>query len=159
MLGGDEEKAQDFLQDVFLKIIEKPDQFNHTMKFSTWVFTIASNLCKNEYRRLKVRENTRSESNLDHHEQTQADDVIQKINQDDFERALQIELRSMDPEKSSTFLLRFQENLSINEISEILNCAPGTVKSRIFYITNKLSKRLKEYNPNRTEELAHEKQR
>ena len=51
-LGGHDEKAQDFLQDVFLKIIEKPYMFSVDKKFSTWIFTIANNLCKNEYRRL-----------------------------------------------------------------------------------------------------------
>jgi RNA polymerase sigma-70 factor (ECF subfamily) len=43
--------------------------------------------------------------------------------------------------------LRFQENLSIKEISEILDCSEGTVKSRIFHSTRKLMNRLKEYNP------------
>ena len=155
MLGGDEEKSQDFLQDVFLKIIEKPEQFNQNMKFSTWIFTIASNLCKNEYRRLKVREYTKNEPDLDHHEYHQSIDILNKINQEDFEKAIQYELKNMDPEQSSTFLLRFQENLSIKEISEILNCAPGTVKSRIFYITKKLNTRLKEFNPFNIEEVSH----
>jgi RNA polymerase sigma-70 factor (ECF subfamily) len=155
MLGGDEEKAQDFLQDVFLKIIEKPDQFNEKMKFSTWIFTIASNLCKNEYRRMKVRETTRNEPDMDHHEQINTNDQIHKINHNDFEKAVQQELRKMDPEQRSTFILRFQENLSIKEIGEILNCSPGTVKSRIFYTTKKLDSRLKEYNPYTKEELSH----
>lgn len=155
MLGGDEAKAQDFLQDVFLRIIEKPDQFDSKMKFSTWIYTIASNLCKNEYRRLKVRETTHNEPNLDHHEYAQTDDVLQKINQEEFEKAIQCELKNMDPEQSSTFLLRYQECLSIQEISEILRCSPGTVKSRLFYITKKLGDRLKEYDPNSIEVLSH----
>jgi len=154
MLGGDEEKAQDFLQDVFLKIIERPDQFNMKMKFSTWIFTIASNLCKNEYRRLKVRETTQNEPDMDHHEQELIIDQVQKINHNDFERAVQGELKKMDPEQSSTFILRYQENLSIKEIGDILNCSPGTVKSRIFYITKKLASRLKEYNPTTIEEIS-----
>jgi RNA polymerase sigma-70 factor (ECF subfamily) len=155
MLGGDEEKAQDFLQDVFLKIIEKPYQFNEKMKFSTWIFTIASNLCKNEYRRMKVRETTRNEPDMDYHQQVNTIDQIHKIEHDDFEKAIQDELRKMDPEQRSTFILRFQENLSIKEIGEILNCSPGTVKSRIFYTTKKLASRLKEYNPYTKEELSH----
>ncbi len=155
MLGGDEEKAQDFLQDVFLKIIEKPDQFNEKMKFSTWIFTIASNLCKNEYRRMKVRETTRNEPDMDYHQQVNTIDQIHKINQIDFEKAVQQELRKMDPEQRSTFILRFQENLSIKEIGEILNCSPGTVKSRIFYTTKKLASCLKEYNPYTKKELSH----
>jgi RNA polymerase sigma-70 factor (ECF subfamily) len=154
MLGGDEEKAQDFLQDVFLKIIDKPEKFNQSMKFSTWIFTIASNLCKNEYRRMKVREITKNDFNLDNHEPGEITDVLKKIDQDGLEQAIQAELKNMDPIKSITFLLRFQESLSIKEISEILNCAPGTVKSRIFYTTKKISKRLKDYNPNIIEELS-----
>ena len=155
MLGGDEETAQDFLQDVFLKIIEKADQFNLNKNFSVWIFTIASNLCKNEYRRLKVREITQTESNLDYYEQLNPTDQIQLINQNDFERALLNELAKMDPEQSSTFILRYQENLSINEIGEILSCSPGTVKSRIFYITKKLASRLSEFDPNIIKDLSH----
>jgi len=154
MLGGDEEKAQDFLQDVFLKIIDKPEKFNQNMKFSTWIFTIASNLCKNEYRRLKVRDATKNDYNLNHHEQFEIMDVLKKIDQDVLEKAIQAELRNMDPVQSTTFLLRFQESLSIKEISQVLSCAPGTVKSRIFYITKKLGSRLKELNPNNIEEFA-----
>ena len=154
MLGGDEIKAQDFLQDVFLKIIEKADQFNIKMKFSTWIFTIASNLCKNEYRRLKVRETTLNEPDMDQHEQLLLNDQVQIINHNDFEKAVLHELKKMDPEQSTTFILRYQENLSIKEIGEILNCSPGTVKSRIFYTTKKLASRLKEFNPNTIEEIS-----
>jgi RNA polymerase sigma-70 factor (ECF subfamily) len=75
------------------------------------------------------------------------------MDQEELEKVIQLELRNMEPEQRSTFLLRFQENLSIKEISQILNCAPGTVKSRIFYISKKLNNRLKQYNPDRTEEF------
>src|SRR5690606_3276565 len=43
-------KAQDFLQDLFLKLIEKAATFDSSKKFSTWIYTIAYNMCKNEYR-------------------------------------------------------------------------------------------------------------
>ncbi len=56
MLGKETEKAQDFLQDLLLKIVEKPHLFDTRQRFSTWVYTIASNMCKNEYRRLQVRQ-------------------------------------------------------------------------------------------------------
>ena len=45
--------------------------------------------------------------------------------------------------------------MNLELISEILNCAPGTVKSRIFYITKKLNTRLKEFNPFNIEEVSH----
>ncbi len=147
MLGGNEEKAQDFLQDVFLKILEKPDQFNPGLKFSTWVFSIASNLCKNEYRRLKVRDIVDNESDMDQHAQD-GQDYEQKIDHSILEVALQKQLMQMDLDQRSTFLLRFQENYSIDEISKILACAPGTVKSRLFYTSRKLALCLKDLNPN-----------
>src|ERR1700744_1321657 len=50
MLNFDKEKAQDSLHDVFLKIIEKPEQFDRTRSFKSWVFTIAYNTCKNHYK-------------------------------------------------------------------------------------------------------------
>ena len=65
MLGGNEEKAQDFLQDIFVKIIEKPHLFGSKNRFSSWVFTVANNMCKNEYRRLKVRNQVVNEKDLD----------------------------------------------------------------------------------------------
>jgi RNA polymerase sigma-70 factor (ECF subfamily) len=55
MLGGDSEKAQDFLQDLFLKIFEKNNLFRNEARFSSWIFTVAHNMCKNEYRWLSVR--------------------------------------------------------------------------------------------------------
>ena len=58
MLGGSETQAQDFLHDIFLKIIEKPYLFDQSKKFKTWVFQIAHNKCKNEYRRKYVRNQT-----------------------------------------------------------------------------------------------------
>src|SRR4051794_3865958 len=59
MLWRDDDKAQDFLHDLFIKIIEKPDQFNPERKFSTWIYSAAFNMCKNEYRRQSVRQDAR----------------------------------------------------------------------------------------------------
>ncbi len=58
MLGSSQEKSRDFLQDIFIKIIERPELFDTTRKFSTWIFSVAHNMCKNEYRRMAVRSNT-----------------------------------------------------------------------------------------------------
>lgn len=152
MLGGDQEKAQDFLQDLFLKIIEKPGQFIAKHKFSNWIFTVAYNMCKNEYRRLSVRQVVENSANLD--SVVIGNDNInieQQIDQKIFEDQLLQELQKLNPDYQGAFLLRFQEHLSIKEISEIMKCPEGTVKSRIFHSTRKLMNRLKEYNPYHTE--------
>ena len=149
-LGNDTEKAQDFLQEIFLRIIEKPDLFCPRKKFSTWIFTVADNLCKNEYRRLRVRGIVDTDIDIDsltvnpeNVNLSEGDEVDQKS----FERVLFKELERIHPGHRSTFLLRYQQNLSIKQISEILECSEGTVKSRLFYTVRKLASRLKEFNP------------
>ena len=150
MLGGDENKAQDFLQETFLKIIEKPDLFHKGNKFSSWLFTIANNLCKNEYRWLEIRKNVGNREDLDSipiEENGSLSRTENSIDRKLFERALLIELTKIDIPHRSTFLLRFQENYSIKEISIILNCSEGTVKSRLYYTSQKLAAKLKDFNP------------
>jgi RNA polymerase sigma-70 factor (ECF subfamily) len=153
-LGGDEEKAQDFLQELFLKIVEKPTLFCTERKFSTWIFTVAYNMCKNEYRRLEIRNVI--DNNVDVHEIPSDVDsdyhpTERNIDQEAFENALMAELEKLEDGHRSTFLLRFQQNLTLKEIGDILGCSEGTIKSRLFYTTHKLASRLKAFNPYRAE--------
>ncbi|MGB7062982.1 MAG: sigma-70 family RNA polymerase sigma factor [Candidatus Zixiibacteriota bacterium] len=159
-LGGNEEKAQDFLQDIFLKIVEKPGLFDTERRFSTWIFTVAYNMCKNEYRRLEVRESAQNDLAADavsRDYESQYHQPEKNVDQKKFEKALLAELEKLDDGHRSAFLLRHQQNLSIREIGEILGCSQGTVKSRLFYTTQKLARRLKPFNPHETEVPTNEK--
>jgi RNA polymerase sigma-70 factor (ECF subfamily) len=153
-LGEDKHKAQDFLQDLFLKIVEKPQLFDTQRTFSSWIFSVAYNMCKNEYRRLDVRKNTESEirmKELTNRLETDGQDPEQRMNQRTFQQAVLAELEEFGDGQRSAFLLRYQQNLSIAEIAEVLGCSEGTVKSRLFYTTQKLANRLKAFNPHRKE--------
>ena len=152
MLGGDNEKAQDFLQNIFLKIVENPDSFHNGKPFSNWIFTIAHNMCKNEYRRLS-RTQIENYSNLDNvcFDEKQQGNFDKIVDQLEFKKALYIEINKLSTEQRSTFLLRFQENFSIKEIKNILACSEGTIKSRLFNITRRLAYQLKDYNPYKSE--------
>ncbi len=147
MLGYDTDKANDFVQDLFLRLIEKPHLFNTEMRFSSWLYSIAGNMCRNEYRKISVRKEIKTDADLDHfhyeQEQTSASIDFSK-----FKGALKKELDELEPDHKLIFLLRFQENLPINEISKIVQCPEGTVKSRLFYSIKKLSEKLTNYNPN-----------
>jgi len=159
-LGGDEEKAQDFLQETFLKIVEKPELFDVERRFSTWIFTVAYNMCKNEYRRQEVRNIIENNPNMDEISQgfdSEYHHTEKKVDQKNFESALLAELEKFDDGHRSVFLLRYQQNLSVKEIGEILGCSEGTVKSRLFYTTQKLANRLKAFNPYKTEVPTDEK--
>lgn len=159
-LGGDEQKAQDFLQDLFLKIVEKPGMFDTQRSFSSWVFTVAYNMCKNEYRRLDFRKNTESDVRIE--QQTSRIEAArmnpdQELEQKRFERAVLAELDELGDGHRSAFLLRYQQDLSIAEIAEVLGCSQGTVKSRLFYTTRKLAAKLKAFNPHQIEVIKDEK--
>jgi RNA polymerase sigma-70 factor (ECF subfamily) len=159
-LGGDEGKAQDFLQEIFLKIVEKPGLFHTERSFSTWIFTVAYNMCKNEYRRLQVREIVENSPHMDEVLQdceSEYHPSEKRVDQKTFERALSTELDKLDDGHRTAFLLRHQQNLSIREIGEILGCSEGTVKSRLFYTTQKLAAKLKAFNPYKAEVPENEK--
>lgn len=159
-LGGDEQKAQDFLQDIFLKIVEKPGLFDTERRFSTWIFTVAYNMCKNEYRRLEVREvfqNNVTAEAVSHDCEGEYRQPEQGVDQERFEKALLAELETFDDGHRSAFLLRYQQDLSIKEIGEVLGCSEGTVKSRLFYTTQKLASKLRAFNPHLTEVSTNEK--
>lgn len=139
MLGSSEEMAQDFLQELFYKLIDKPYLFNPDKCFSTWIFSIAHNMCKNEYRRRTVRSNMLSSGNMcvyqsPDEETADLNEVVQLIYD---------ELDNLDESYKTAFILRYKEGLQIKQIGEILNLPEGTVKSRLFYTRQLLAGKLK----------------
>lgn len=150
MLGKDAEKARDFTQDLFVKLAEKPHLFDTGKKFSTWIYTVAHNMCKNEYRKLSIRHHVNGEDIGAERTiaDTQAKDPAMEVDKNTFEKMLEIELGLIDENHRTAFLLRYKEEMSIKEIAEIMGTSEGTVKSRLFYTVKKLSEKLKafEYN-------------
>lgn len=127
MLRNSEEMANDFLQEVFLKIIENPGRFNPTFPFKTWVFSVAYNLCKNEYRRQEVRKKTPP---ADMHTKPILPDAI---DQDELVSRIFESLEDLSAEHRSVFIMHYREGFQVKEIAGMLEMAPGTVKSRLFY--------------------------
>ena len=145
MLNGDRGKAEDMLHDLFLKIIEKPDSFDGNKRFNTWFYTLASNMIKNEYRSRQIRS--------EHEKQTLSNgNELFELNNENFDKnlfnkRLESELDKMEVDMKTLFNLRFVEEMSVKQIAEIMNCPEGTVKSRLFYLTKQLSKKLSVYKP------------
>jgi RNA polymerase sigma-70 factor, ECF subfamily len=148
MLGGSEAQAQDFLHDIFLKIIEKPYLFDQSKKFKTWIFQIAHNKCKNEYRKKDIRNQAKVKFEL---KEMYSQTSISPDTKMDFKSMNEIinqELSKYEEKHYSTFVLRYQHELSIKEIAEISDCPEGTVKSRLFYVTQKLVDKMKDFQQN-----------
>jgi RNA polymerase sigma-70 factor (ECF subfamily) len=143
-LGRDEAKAQDFLHDLFLKLLNDPEKYQPGRTFRPWLYSIALNMCRNEYRSLKVREDYRLSG---FPEISGRFEGSERIDMKLFEKELTARLRLLDETHREVFLLRFQQELSISEIAELMGCPEGTVKSRLFYTLKTLSVQLKVFNP------------
>lgn len=139
MLWHDVHAGQDFLQDLFLKVLDNPGRFDATRKFSTWIYSVAHNMCKNEYRR---REN--AESIVIPIERSSSD-KSNLIDERDFKTRLDFLLETLDEESKTLFLLRYEQEFDLTKISDILGIPVGTIKSRLFYLRKGLSKELSEY--------------
>jgi RNA polymerase sigma-70 factor (ECF subfamily) len=126
MLWRDAGKAEDFTHEIFLKIIEKPQLFDPERNFRTWIYTLASNLCKNEYRRRPPPDNWENPEQW-------YDPVPEKLDKELFEQQLQNSIGRLSPAHHQCFVLRYQEEMTVAEIAEIVGCPEGTIKSRLHH--------------------------
>ena len=147
MLWRDREKAEDFVHDLFAKIVHKPEYFDTTRSFKTWVYSVANNMCKNEYKKQEVRKGT--SNGLDNHYSLydKSVNVMNEVQDNFFQEAFQKSLSDLDEKHKEVFALRHIEGMSIKEISEAMEINEGTVKSRLFYATKYLAESLKDFNP------------
>ncbi|MDR3609813.1 MAG: RNA polymerase sigma factor [Ignavibacteriaceae bacterium] len=145
MLNRNKDKAKDFLHDLFLKIIEKPQLFDPARSFSPWFYSLAFNMCKNEYKKIKIRDDYSASyaSSVNSTDKFIDDD----LDLNSFIRELYLHLEDVDNDHRSAFLLRYGNNLSIKEIAETMDCPEGTVKSRLYYTIKYLSDKLTIYKP------------
>jgi len=143
MFQGDVDKAQDFVQDLFIRILEKQHLFNPEKKFYTWMFTIASNMCKTSFR--KIRDLRISEDDYELNGQIiWNENALDKVM---FRKVLKEVIENLEEHHRLTFSLRYMQEFSIKEIAEMTDTSEGTVKSRLFYATKKVAKELQEFNP------------
>ena len=127
MTGYDRELARDLTQDLFMRLWASRESYDTGWPFRTWMFSIAYNMLKNEYRRrmtvMEYVENASKEepiTDTDHLEQEQRDQTLRSAIG-----------RLPEPQKV-VLLLRYEEELPLAEIAQVCNIPEGTVKSRLF---------------------------
>jgi RNA polymerase sigma-70 factor, ECF subfamily len=147
MLNFNKAQAEDALQDLFTKIVEKPTAFDPSRSFKTWIYSVAFNCCKNYYRHKEVVKKNEAEmfaleSHNDHFYNLAA-----RLDARSFRRMLDELLETLSPEKKEAFLLKYQEDWTITEIAQLQNCPEGSVKSRLHYTIKLLEEKLKIFDP------------
>jgi RNA polymerase sigma-70 factor (ECF subfamily) len=147
MLWQNIELAEDSVHDLFAKIIKKPESFDTKRAFKTWFYSVANNMCKNEYKKHEVRKSTSYNIEPTYIAKDESVNVLNEVQDAIFGEAFEIQLLQMDQKHSEVFKLRHFDGLSIKEIAEVLTANEGTIKSRLFYATKYLAESLKEFNP------------
>lgn len=144
---GDYDSCVDVVQDAFIKVYRYKDNYSSVAKFSTWIYTIAGNLARTEYQRRR-RRNWFSINSYSDEEKTF--DVPDNSNRPDVAADMSIKneiiqkalMKVRDSYREAVILRDIQE-LSYEEIAEILQIEVGTVKSRINRGRAELKKYLK----------------
>ncbi|MEW6196212.1 MAG: sigma-70 family RNA polymerase sigma factor [Bacteroidota bacterium] len=144
---GDRDACTDIVQDTMIKFYLNKDSYREFAKFSTWIYTIAGNLAKNELKRRR-RRNIFSLDNSDDERSLQIEDksfvapdraTDSEIKNEMIQRAL----LKVKPVYREVVILRDIQELSYEEVAEITHLSIGTVKSRINRGRNQLQKLLK----------------
>ena len=125
--------AQDLAQETFLKVYIKKDSYREISKFSTWLYTIASNLAKTELRKIKRRKTySISEISISEREHNYFIDEYNNDKLDDNEaKILHESIFELEQDFRTIIILREIQELSYDSISKILKLPLLTVKSRI----------------------------
>lgn len=132
---GDYEACSDVVQETMIKVYRYKDSYSSVAKFSTWVYTIAGNLARTEYRRQRrrnifsINDYGEEHKTYDLPDETYRPDVITDsgINDEIIQKAL---LKVKETYREAV-ILRDIQGMTYEEISEILEVNEGTVKSRI----------------------------
>lgn len=124
---GEVDYVDDISQDVFISVFNKIKEFRFESKFTTWLYRITVNKCKDYLRKKKVRSIFTPISET-HYE------IAGKFSQEnqDIKTIVRKAIDRLPDKLKIPLLLRDIEGLSYKEISDKLECEVGTIKSRIF---------------------------
>ena len=148
--------AEDITQDVFVRVVLNAAEFRHSSRFSTWVYTIARNLCIDHLRKMALRRHpsldqptqdgedgpTLGERTRDEHHASEVDRVA--IGR---EMSVQIQraVEDLPEDQREVFLLREVGNVPFKDIADMIGVSENTIKSRMRYALERLQKALSEY--------------
>lgn len=134
---GNRQDAEDIAQETFLRVYANLHSYDDSYKFSTWIYRIATNLCIDRGRKKRpdfsLDEETELGQGMDWYsrlsssEKTPEDKVVTQ----ELQETVQGALSQLQPKYRSIMILRYIEDLSLQEISDIVKLPITTIKTRI----------------------------
>lgn len=150
------ERADELLQDVFLKVVQRSQDFKGQSKFSTWLYTIARNLCIDHSRKMVFRRHksldaaTRSGGDSEGPtllERTPSSDLgsDRRAIANDLAARIAAAVEELPEEQREVFLMRQVQGMAFKAIAEVVDVPENTVKSRMRYALERLQRALDDY--------------
>ncbi|QED45994.1 RNA polymerase sigma factor SigW [Cytobacillus dafuensis] len=134
---GNRHEAEDIAQEAFLRAYVNIHSFNINLKFSSWLYRIATNLCIDRIRKKKpdfyLDAEVAGTDGLTMYSQIAADTSLpeEDVESLELQETIQREISKLPEKYRTVIVLKYIEELSLNEISQILDLPLGTVKTRI----------------------------
>ena len=149
----DAAEAEDLAQAVFVQVFKSAGRYEVASKFSTWLFTIARNLCLNEIRRrsrhpvdsMDVSHPEQEDQPLHQFEDKRTASAPERLLHSELEEKIEQALAGLPENQRLAILLCRQDELSYEEIAKVLGCSLSATKSLIHRGRETLKQKLKPY--------------
>lgn len=146
---NEKDDADDIYQEVFLRVYRGLKNFQSKSKFSTWLYRITINVCIEHKRKTNIHghESLNKEINADG--VTGADLLLsdsktdKALHNSEISYLINSKVEQLPQQLRMAFVLKYYQGLKIKEISSMMNCSEGTIKSYLFTASKKLRDKLK----------------
>jgi len=149
------DRAEDLLQDVFVRVLQRSAEFKGEAKFSTWLYTIARNLCIDTSRKMVFRRH-RSLDAPSSSDEGEGPSLLDRVASgsagvdrtaigNELQDLIAVAVERLPEEQREVFLMREVQNLPFKDIADIVGVPENTVKSRMRYALERLQEALGEF--------------
>ncbi|GAB5564372.1 MAG: RNA polymerase sigma factor [Winogradskyella sp.] len=139
------EEAEEIAQDTFIKVFKSLDKFKGDSKFSTWIYRVAYNTCLDAIKKNKKHQNDVAIDEYTFNKLDTIDNALENIIKEERSVLIKNCINKLPEESSVILTLFYFEELSLDEISKVINIEANTVKVKLFRARKKLAVILEEY--------------
>ncbi len=127
-MTGDRHKSEDIFQDVFLAVWKKRKQYKIAKTFRSWLYTIAANKCRDDYRRSTHRPKPTDQTDTEvDHQQT----PVQMAIATETSTLVADVIADLPVQQRTTIVLRIWNQLTYREIADLMSVSEGTARSNM----------------------------
>lgn len=130
---NDDQEIEELAQQIFVKAYSRIDSFDHQSKFSSWLYMVAKNHCRDYVKDIR-RQNVRfSEMRTDNLEQQmpESEQPDKQVETDEWNQLLETALNKINEDYATAFLMKYSDNMTYKAMSERLDVSVSALKVRV----------------------------